>query len=393
MSDTRLSRASLAVLAVGFAVLFVGGGSRFAIGLVLKPMVDDLGWTRGTLGAAAAMFLIVSASCMFVSGRLSDRFSLRAVLCGGLIVSAVGIGMMYIVKTPWQALLFYGLIFAIGNGIASIAPVGVLVSRWFPGRTGLANAFTTSGIGIGQLLIIGALAAVLFDIGWRSAYLWLAVANLILVPFVLLGMSGNASTRQPAAASQQQAGLNLRDAARTRQFWLLILVYAICGFQDFFVATHVVAFASDSGINDLLAGNLLAAMGLTGVVGVIAAGAWSDQSGPRAATLFCFLLRIAIFALILLDQSNVSVALFALLFGTTFWLTAPLTVIFARDAFGTAHLGAISGLIVMIHHMCGGLGAYLGAALFDFQGHYDAVFALTLALSIVAAGLTLALRR
>ena len=36
----------------GFLVLFVGGGARFAIGLTLKPMVDELGWARGELGVA-----------------------------------------------------------------------------------------------------------------------------------------------------------------------------------------------------------------------------------------------------------------------------------------------------------------------------------------------------
>jgi len=42
-------------------------------------------------------------------------------------------------------------------------------------------------------------------------------------------------------------GLDLREAARTRQFWLLMAVYGICGFDDFFVATHVVAFARGRG--------------------------------------------------------------------------------------------------------------------------------------------------
>ena len=65
----------------------------------------------------------------------------------------------------------------------------------------------------------------------------------------------------------------------------------------------------------------------------------------------------------------------------------------AGNAFGMAHLGAISGLIVMIHHMCGGLGAYVGGALFDAQGHYDTAFAMMLTLSIAAAGFAVALRR
>ena len=175
---------------------------------------------------------------------------------------------------------------------------------------------------------------------------------------------------------------------RTNHFWVLTVIYAICGFQDFFVATHVVAFAQDSGVGNLFAGNLLAFMGLAGVIGVVGAGVWSDRSGPHQATIACFFLRIALFALIFFDQSTLSIAVFALLYGTTFWLTAPLTVVFVRNAFGLAHLGAISGLIVMVHHMSGGIGAYMGAALFDMFGSYDTAFLVMLGTSAIAAVLS-----
>ncbi len=393
MPKFELSRRSLTILIIGFLVLFVGGGSRFAIGLVLKPMAEELDWTRGVFGAAAAIFLVVSSICMFASGRLADRYSLRVVLCAGLLVSAIGTAAMGFVRAPWQALAFYGVVFGIGNGLASIAPVGVMVSRWFPGRIGFANAITVSGIGVGQLLIIGVLAAVLSDIGWRSAYVWLAVINLALIPIVVAGMANNRKTGSSSNLDPGiRDGMSLNQAMRTTRLWVLVAVYAICGFQDFFVATHVVAFAQDHGVEALMAGNLLAFMGLAGVVGVLVSGLWSDRKGPQRATLACFLLRTAIFALILFDQTTVSIATFALLFGTTFWLTAPLAVVFTRDAFGVAHLGAISGMIVMIHHMCGGLGAYIGAILFDMQGNYHTAFTLMLVLSLVATALTAWLR-
>ena len=104
-------------------------------------------------------------------------------------------------------------------------------------------------------------------------------------------------------------------------------------------------------------------------------------------------MRIATFALVLVDQSPASIAVFALVFGFTFLMTAPLLVIFVRDAFGTANLGAISGLIVMIHHMCGGLGAWIGAAVFDARGGYDVAFAVMAASSVLAAVLTVRLAR
>ena len=188
-------------------------------------------------------------------------------------------------------------------------------------------------------------------------------------------------------------GIGPKAAVRTRQFWLLLLIYAICGFNDFFVTTHVVAFAQDKGVDVFLAGNLLALMGLMGLLGVIMAGAWSDRSGPIWPTAIAFAARIGAFGLIGFDQSAISIAVFALVFGATFLVTAPMMVLFVRESFGTRHLGALSGLITMVHHITGGLGAYLGASVFDSTGRYDLAFLIMLAGSVIALLLTLCLRR
>jgi MFS family permease len=365
------------VLAAGFSVLFIGGGARFAIGLTLKSVVEEFGWGRSELGIAVALFQIVSAACMYVAGRLADRMSPRLVLGGGLAIAGVGIGLMSLMAAPWHALILYGVVFAIGNGAASLIPVGVMVTRAFPRRTGLANAAVSSGMSVGQLVVISALAAVLVAIGWRSVFLWLGIAHLALVPLVVLAIPATGGSRGARAAASP-AGLGARQAASTRQFWLLLGVYALCGLDDFFVSTHVVAFAQDRGLDAFLAGNLLALMGLTALVGVVASGAWSDRSGPVWPTAVSFVARLAVFVLILVDQSIV---------------TAPLTVIFVVQSFGTKNLGALTGLIIMVHHVFGGIGAYLGAAAFDRLGGYDLAFALMMFSNVLALALTLGLRR
>ncbi|HEY5216853.1 MAG TPA: hypothetical protein VIJ17_08165 [Pseudolabrys sp.] len=85
--------------------------------------------------------------------------------------------------------------------------------------------------------------------------------------------------------------------------------------------------------------------------------------------------------------------MFALVFGATFLVTAPLTVAFVSESFGTRHLGALTGLVTMVHQIFGGIGAYLGAAVFDVTGNYDVAFAMMFAASLLALLLTLMLRR
>ena len=45
----------------------------------------------------------------------------------------------------------------------------------------------------------------------------------------------------------------------------------------------------------------------------------------------------------------------------------------------------------MVHQGAGGLGAFVGARIFDATGSYDAAFAVLLVLSVIALPLTLAL--
>jgi predicted MFS family arabinose efflux permease len=162
---------------------------------------------------------------------------------------------------PWHAWLLYGVVFAIGNGIASLVIVGVIVMRIYPGRAGLANAVAISGMSVGQLIMIAVLAGLLAQIGWRSVFVWVGLAHLALLP-LLLALPRASSAPPPGTVS-----LSLGEAARTPRFWLLLAIYAICGLDDFFVTTHVAAFAQDRGLGILAAGNLLAFMGLTGQCG------------------------------------------------------------------------------------------------------------------------------
>jgi len=386
-----ISASAAVVLAAGFLVLFIGGGSRFAVGLTLKPIVDDLGWERSDLGLAVALFQVVSAGAMFAAGHFADRAGPRLVLGGGLLVSGLGIGLMSGITAPWHALALYGVVYALGNGAASMIPVGVMVTRAFPGRAGIANALAMSGMSVGQLVVIATLAAVLVAVSWHSVYLWLGIAHLALMPLLIWVIPKTSPTQ--AKAAQPGDGIGVIAAAHTRQFWLLIAIYAICGFDDFFVTTHVVAFAEDRGVDVFLAGNLLALMGLTGLLGVVAGGAFSDRSGPVWPTALAFAARVAVFALVMADQSVVSVAIFALVFGATFLVTAPLTVVFVSESFGTRHLGALTGLITMVHQIFGGIGAYLGAAVFDSTGKYDIAFSIMFAVSLLAVFLTLLMRQ
>ena len=319
------------MLAIAFLVLLIGGGARFAIGLTFKPMVDEFGWSRGELGLAVGLYMVVSAFATFFAGRMADRFSPRALLTGGTVFGGIGIALMSLVSQPWHALVLYGVVFAIGNGAASLVIVGVIVMRVYPGRAGLANAVAISGMSVGQLVMIALLAA-----GAGADRLALRCscgsASRISCCCRCCSRCRERARRRRAARkascrcarprarassgccsrSMRSAGSTISSSPRTSR------------------RSHRIAASTP-----LFAGNLLALMGLTGLAGVIVSGLASDRFGPVWPTAAAFAARIVVFAWIAVDQSPFSIAVFALVFGATFLVTAPLTVVFVRESFGT----------------------------------------------------------
>ena len=403
----RITAPQAAVLATGFAVLFFGTGTRYVFGLALVPMTDDLGISRSVLSSALLLFMIVSALAMPVVGRLIDRGGIRPMMAVGAVISAAAVSLTAYSQSAWHVFALYGILYAIGFATTTVAPVSVLMSRWFPNSAGLASSAAITGNGTGQLVIIALLASFLPAIGWRGAYLWLGVVNAVVVIPIILLFVRNPPSNTPAPSANPHPPIScelppppagdapsqpLRAILTTANFWMLIGMYIICGFQDFFVATHVVAFAQDRGVGDLFSGNILAFMGLAALVGVLMSGVLADRYGAVRPTILCFVLRIALFAYVSIMQDPISIAAAALVYGFTFTITAPLTVVFARNIYGAAQLGSVSGFINMAHQIAGGLGALAGALIFDFTGSYTGAFVVMFALSILATVFTLAIR-
>ena len=145
----------------------------------------------------------------------------------------------------------------------------------------------------------------------------------------------------------------------------------------------MVAFALDLGLTYRVAGHILAFMGVLGIIGVLISGVASDKFGPARPVLLCFLIRLPIFAFIMLEQNTTAIVIFAFLYGFTFLMTAPLAVIFSAKLFGSKRLGMLNGLISSVHQISGGLGAYVGAMIFDLWNTYNGAFLLMTVLSSI----------
>lgn len=370
-------------------------------------MVDDLGWSRGSITLAITGFLVISAIVLPVYGRLIDRYNLRDILALSVIISGIGLGLVTFVQEPWQFMVCYGLIFAIGHAGFSISTVSVMVTRSFPDKPGIANSIAISGNGVGQLVVVAFLTSTIVTMGWRFSYIFLSVAMVGFLLPLIITIIRSTPFENEVNLREIQKGVKLdsfgseaksrewesfRRLPLSRELGLLSVLYVTCGFQDFFIATHITSFAIDNTVSVTFAGNLFALMGLMSLFGAIGSGLMADRYGPSAPTHLCFIIRVIIFSLVIVSPYPLTIGVLALLYGFTFLITAPLTVVFIREKFGSSRLGTLLGGINMSHQIGGAIGAYAGGVIFDVTGSYNLMMFVMVCLSLVGTLVTVLLR-
>jgi predicted MFS family arabinose efflux permease len=187
--------------------------------------------------------------------------------------------------------------------------------------------------------------------------------------------------------------MGLRDAMRTSSFWLFVLFMFVCGSGDFLMTTHMIPMVTDFGIPAVTASNMLAWFGLLSLAGILVAGPASDLIGDKIPIALTFLLRVFAFLLVIAYQNLTSFYVFALIFGFSYLVTAPLTPTLVGRLYGFSHVGVLSGFITTVHHLGGGFAAWGGGVLFDMTGSYQAVLVISAILAAIAAVSTMLIRQ
>jgi MFS family permease len=378
----------------GFTVLFVGTGVNFAFGILFKSILLELGSDRSTLALAATASLAVNALGQPVFGALVDRFGPRRVILPSLGLMAVGTFLVAWVRHPWQLIVLYGVVAAFGYTGSGILPVSVHVTRWFPTERGFITAVVACGFSVGQLVFAQVTATLAAAAGWRRTYLGLAaiLTGALALLTVWLRDAPRPGGPVPGASGPSVAEAR-RAALATPAFWWMTLGLMGCGFTDFLLTTHLPAYTTDLGLSDRAAANALSLWAAANIVGILLAGTVASRLGARPALVLTYLLRsTALFGLPMVRETW-QLYLFALLFGATFFTTAPLSSTMVAQLFGPVHHGAIFGATNLFHHLAGAFGSYAGGLAFDLTGSYRGIFRAGALLVLGSAGASALARR
>jgi MFS family permease len=396
------------IVAIAFVTVALGVTARTAFSLMFPPIVDEFGWERGLAAGAFSFGFLVSALVSPILGRLVDTRGPRFVIEAGVLITAAGLMSATLISTPWQLYATLGLLVGIGANSMSYSVHSQFLPNWFVRRRALAIGIAFSGVGIGGMLILPWLQAMILHDGWRTACGALGLITLVvLVPINLLvskrpedlGLlpdgeqhaAEGAATRRPTnIVDSRWAAIEwtVRRAIRTGRFWWMVLGFFCGGWIWYAVQVHQTKYLVEIGYDPMLAAWSLGAVAMAGIPGQILLGALSDRIGREIVwSMSCAGFAICYAALLLLAVAPSQPLLWVMvlsqgLLGYAFTAMMGPTV---AEIFEGPRFGSIFSLLMVSLIGGGAVGPFVTGLLYDWTGTYTIAFALGLALSIVCA--------
>jgi MFS family permease len=400
------------MVGVTFLTALVSAGAVGAPGVFIVPLQKEFGWSAAEISSALSIrFLLFGLMAPFAAA-LMNRYGLRNVaLAGQLIIAASLIGSIAMTQV-WQLIALWGVAVGIGTGLTALVLGATVAARWFSHRRGLVVGILTASVATGQLVFLPLLATLTERYGWRVALLLLCAALGVAALGVLLAMRdrpsdvglrpfGDVSTEPlppppPANAPIMAAALGtLRDAAKTKVFWILFTTFFICGAStNGLIQVHLIPLCADFNIPQVQAAGLLAAMGIFDFFGTILSGWLSDRYDNRWLLFWYYGLRgLSLLFLPFSDFTFYGLSLFALFYGLDWIATVPPTVRLTAQKFGPERANLVFGW-VFCGHQLGAATAAFGAGLSRtvWLSYLPAFFAAG-ALCLIAAAIVLLIAR
>ncbi|MEM7522602.1 MAG: YbfB/YjiJ family MFS transporter [Pseudomonadota bacterium] len=361
MTDRRVWAIALCL---SLAPAVTNGLARFAYGLILPAMRQDLGWTfteAGWVNTANAIGYLLGALAALA---LISRIGARRLFVVGMILTAVALLASAFARDLW-AMSLWRILAGVGGAPAFIAG-GALASSLFVGdkaRNALVIAVYFGGGGLGMLATGAALPSMIEAFGpaaWPDAWLWLGAASVVcLAPSIWAARQ----TPDPTPAARRTAGrLPLRRMAPA------FVAYFCFGFGYLIYVTFLVAWMRDEGAGAALISATWSVMGIAVMASpFLWRGVLAAAEGGRAIALT--LLATGVGALIALAAPGpAGVLASALIFGASFFMVPTATTNFGRKNLEEAQWGPSLALFTTVFSVGQILGPVGAGALADYSG-------------------------
>jgi len=381
----------------GVAALFAGslGYSLYAAvsSLFVEPLQQQFGWSRGDIAMVHSFGLVIAFIAPLI-GRMTDRHGVRPILSAGLLLTAIGYGLL--ASMAGSLGYYYGAHFFFS--LVGMATTGITVTRILSGAfeatRGTALAIARSGLAVGGALMPMALFPTIMRFGTAGGYLLLAAFILLVaLPLVWFWVPSRAVEAKAGRAAQPGAD-SARMLLANGKVRILIAASVLNYVPVVALLSQMKPLAVDKGLDAVAAVGAVSVMGAAAAGGALLSGLLVDRFWAPAVA---FVLNIApAIGCLLLLQHDVPPALFysaVLMIGLGQGAEIDIVAFMIARYFGLRSYATIYSLSTLGIALGVALGASLIGRAYDHFGNYDAALVAASGSFFVAALFYLAMGR
>ncbi|MBI4328885.1 MAG: MFS transporter [Chloroflexi bacterium] len=377
------------------------------------PLIKEFGWSRALISGAFALQRLEGSVAGPIEGFLVDRIGPRKIVFAGVVIMGLGLVFLGFIQALW---MFYvgALVVSLGLGAAVGTPRTWAIVQWFRRLRGRALGIGTTGAVIsGPLLII--VVWLVETWGWRVAFVALGVATwALLIPLALVFRArpeqygylpdgdhpvgagtepgeGKGERREIPSREVASGSLTVRQALRSRAFWVLTMVFGAQSMGVSALIVHLIPYFQSIHFSTVEAASVLGWFTVLSLFGRLGGGVASDYIDRRLLLAVILASEVAAFLVLANVTSYWQVFPFALLYGTSFGAMFPAQGVIVSGLFGSRNFGAIQGLMQTGSVLSGMVAPVLMGWIFDQTGSYvsaiyifAAVAAITIPLTVLA---------
>jgi len=381
------------IVAAGFICMWINAGIGFyAFPVFFVELIENLGWSRGATNAGMSVSMLTGGLMSPLVGLIVPKYGSKKIVVIGAIIMSVAFLLFGLMQALWQYYLIC-LLLAVGWSFTGTIPTSYSVSNWFERKRGRAMGVMLVGVGLGGLIFAPLTRWLVDRVQWQTAFMIYAVfISVVLIPVAGVffkkrpaeegilpdgdlaeDVPDNTDAQEPPKLSPA-FGWELRDAARTRTFWIISATFILATFGQTALLLNQVTYFQDIGITPAKATRALGLCAMLGITGKLFFGAMADRYAARYAMVLCFGLQAVGAIVLLMTPMLGSPYWFVLLWGFAMGGVIALEPLIVAECFGLKSYGVILGIVYVLTTLGGAAGPLFAGFVSDISGTYIPAF-------------------
>ncbi|OHC98659.1 MAG: MFS transporter [Sphingomonadales bacterium RIFCSPLOWO2_12_FULL_63_15] len=264
-----------ATMGLGFGI----GLSAYTMSLFAPKLIAEFGWPRSQFALLGSMGLLMLIA-QPITGRLTDRFGVRAVSTVGVLAGPSAYIAFAI--QPGSIRAFFAIaVLQIVVGTLTTSPVYTrIVAERFERARGLAFSIVMTGPPLVGAVLAPLLGRFIESEGWRNGYLLMGGITMAFGLIAVAMTPPHIGTRPDEDVPvEPKAGYGV--IVRNPAFWVLIIGMILVNFPQGLVSAQMKLMLMDSGAQSQTATWLISIYAVGVMVGRFACGLSLDRMQPH----------------------------------------------------------------------------------------------------------------